>query len=468
MKPRIDVYVKDVGHGACYIVCMFDSSGSVSYGVVDCFAPRQSHLIPSANPALAFFEGLKVPVDRLSFVALTHYDRDHFLGLADVICHFKTESRSIHFFFWPLLPPDEVAYARYSPDGADASELCTIHSLVFAPFQRIAGLRPRQSRDLIRPWPVFLHEDAKPVALTNGFALSTLAPDQRAFLTVHETMRFAEEMHGDVKSLEQLRRDADALARRIRHLEGVRSEPEGTEALEVELGQLFRRLEEINPAIRPAGQSRQARDLSETATRLGALVRDEATKQRRQLKKQVAVMRRLANQLCLAFRIYSLRDKSCSVLITGDIGGTELRRISERKGRLRCQALTVPHHGGNGSTRELLDKVAADNPGIVAGISCAAGDRSASKETLLHVSSLRNVLLACTNQSRACAGILLERLDLLDSIAMQHGALRIFRPCCKGDFVLRCHGGHGRPKILNSDGKSRTRCLVQSGAGSNQ
>lgn len=121
------------------------------------------------------------------FVALTHYDGDHFNGLANLLGGMPPHSenkRSFYskFFLYPIVPPKLVALTKYSYKSDYAQQLLEIYHIVFDP--------PRLKLDNRRPTlPLMLAYDnhLESIIAPNGvlaehpFKLKALAPS--AFAT---------------------------------------------------------------------------------------------------------------------------------------------------------------------------------------------------------------------------------------------------------------------------------------------
>ena len=87
----LNIYILNVDHGDSIIIEQ-EKNGSKAYGVIDSNIPEGS----DPPPALKKLQQLNV--DKLSFVALTHPHRDHFLGLPEIIDSLPVEN----FYSFPI------------------------------------------------------------------------------------------------------------------------------------------------------------------------------------------------------------------------------------------------------------------------------------------------------------------------------------------------------------------------------
>ena len=138
----VRLFFFNVGHGASTLISMppAKTGSERRYGVVDC----------KDLPGISFVEKylLSPPFKDepacekpfvLEFVALTHFDTDHFTGMSRLLGG-PGSPFTVRRFLGPPCYPIKVANTKYKPRGARYQELYAIHELAYEPTRRAVRL----------------------------------------------------------------------------------------------------------------------------------------------------------------------------------------------------------------------------------------------------------------------------------------------------------------------------------------
>ncbi len=162
-----------VGHGSCLLISLPPTiSGDFRrFGVIDCC---DSHGMAAVEYYLTHspFEDERIGMDEivpLSFVALTHFDQDHFKGMASMMRRFPVE-----WFIGPAWLPSRIAETKYNGEGKAAEELEEIDRLVY---NKPNGGRELDGSEMLPRLRVFFSECPYNRCMP-GLSLTGLAPLQ--------------------------------------------------------------------------------------------------------------------------------------------------------------------------------------------------------------------------------------------------------------------------------------------------
>jgi len=111
----------NVGQGNSVLIVLppdEESGDERRYGLIDCYYNKTRHDEP---PVLTYLKDHRV--NRLEFVILTHADRDHFLGLSQVLDYFSRDGRSFKLFIESSIRCGDAAYNKYYFPELEGSRL---------------------------------------------------------------------------------------------------------------------------------------------------------------------------------------------------------------------------------------------------------------------------------------------------------------------------------------------------------
>jgi hypothetical protein len=129
----------NVGHGASTLVSLppLELGGPRRYGVIDTNEASAASLVEYylRQPPFDDEPPLTGHPLMLEFVALTHFDFDHFKGMAYLLGQDRSPLRAKRFL-GPPFNPLSVAETRFVPNSDAYEELCTIAKLAYLPTRR--------------------------------------------------------------------------------------------------------------------------------------------------------------------------------------------------------------------------------------------------------------------------------------------------------------------------------------------
>ncbi len=184
----------NVGQGNSILIVLppdEESAGEKRYGVIDCCYSKYRHTEP---PVLTYLKNYRVTC--LEFIILTHADRDHFLGLSQLIRYFSSNGRSFKLFVESPIRCGDAAYNKYYSPEIEGSgltesetneyynELIDIHEITC---ERYIDLIKRRKQPPFRYRSIL--KSYEEIQLTHDLRATILSPCEDNIIRVRNDIR---------------------------------------------------------------------------------------------------------------------------------------------------------------------------------------------------------------------------------------------------------------------------------------
>lgn len=123
----LTIHTFNVGQGDCIVLEYKEDEDKKIWGVVDCFESGDD----TKTSPLEFLKDKERKIKRLEFVCLTHPDKDHYVGMLEILNYFNTGDRKIDKFWDYDLDKKRLEFLKdKSKDKKASDELSLLYEFV--------------------------------------------------------------------------------------------------------------------------------------------------------------------------------------------------------------------------------------------------------------------------------------------------------------------------------------------------
>lgn len=139
------IHVLNVGQGDCIVLEYTENEDKKIWGVVDCFESGDN----TKTSPLKFLKDKKRKVKKLTFVCLTHPDKNHYIGMLEILKYFNEEDRETDEFWDFGLDKEKLELLiGQSKDKESSAELLLLYGFV----NEKKPTREMEYRICVREW----------------------------------------------------------------------------------------------------------------------------------------------------------------------------------------------------------------------------------------------------------------------------------------------------------------------------